>query len=121
MLEASLEKLNEAKAKGAKFLVGSAEKASVASLKPAIITGVTKEMQIADDEAFGPSFSLYVVKTEKEAIDMANDTRYGLNAAVHSMNMDHALEVAKQLDNGQIHINSMTVHDERKCFKPGEM
>ena len=114
IVKASLEKLEDASAKGAGFLVGGPEMATRTSLKPTIVTDVTRDMSISDEEAFGPSFSLYVAKDDNEAIEMANDTSYGLNAAVHSTNMQHALEVAKELDTAQIHVNSMTAHDERK-------
>ncbi|KIX09648.1 uncharacterized protein Z518_00729 [Rhinocladiella mackenziei CBS 650.93] len=112
IINASLDKLNDAQSKGAKFLVGGPERASKSALKPTIVTGVTNGMEIADEEAFGPSFSLYIVKDDKEAIELANATKYGLNAAVHSKDMQHALEVAKEIDTAQIHINSMTAHDE---------
>lgn len=114
IISASLDKLKDAERKGAKFLVGGPEYISQSALKPTIVIGVTKEMEIADEEAFGPSFSLYVAKNDKEAIEMANATKYGLNAAVHSTDMHHALEVAKEIDTAQIHVNSMTAHDERK-------
>lgn len=114
MVQASLDKLKDAQSKGARFLVGGPEWASPFALRPTIVTGVTQEMAISDEEAFGPSFSLYIAQDDKEAIEIANDTRYGLNAAVHSQNMQHALEVAQQLDTAQIHVNSMTAHDERE-------
>ena len=114
IINSSLEKLQDAKQKGAGFLIGGPEKASHSALKPTIITRVTKDMQLSDEEAFGPSFSLYVVNTDQEAIDLANETRYGLNAAVHSTSMDHALSVAREIDTAQVHVNSMTAHDERR-------
>lgn len=118
IINSSLEKLHDAQQKGAKFLVGGPEMASKTALKPTIITGVTKDMTVSDEEAFGPSFSLYVAENDLEAIEMANETSYGLNAAVHSTSMQHALEVAKEIDTGQIHVNSMTAHDERKSSFP---
>lgn len=81
---------------------------------PSIITGVSKEMSLHDEEGFGPSASLYVVKDDAEAVKVANSTRYGLNAAVHSTDMQHALEVAQEIDTAQVHINNMTAHDERE-------
>lgn len=114
IVTASLDKLQDAHRKGATFLVGGPEFATHASLKPTIVTGVTKDMDLADEEAFGPSFSLYIAKNDSEAIEMANATKYGLNAAVHSTDMAHALEVAKEIDTAQVHVNSMTAHDERE-------
>ena len=110
--QASQAKLIDAQKQGAKFLIGGTEIVGEASLKPTILTGVTKSMIIKDEEAFGPSLSLYVAKDDAEAVEMANDTQYGLNAAVHSTDMYRALKVAQQLEYGSIHINNMTVHDE---------
>ncbi len=118
IIGSSLAKLQDAGDKGARFLVGGPERASKSALKPTIVTGVTKTMHISDEEAFGPSFSLYVAEDDQEAIEMANDTQYGLNAAVHSTNMEHAIEVAKEIDTASIHINSMTAHDEREYLPP---
>lgn len=114
MMDQSLQKLQDAKDKGAGFLVGGPEQSSKSGLKPTILTGVTPAMDIADEEAFGPSFSLYVAKDDEEAIEMANATKYGLNAAVHSTRMEHALAVAQELETAQVHVNSMTAHDERE-------
>ena len=114
IINSSLEKLRDAKEKGARFLVGGLEMASKSAPKPTIPMGVTRRMEISDEEAFGPSFSLYTAKDDAEAITLANETRYGLNAAVHSTNMQHALEVAQEIDTAQVHVNSMTAHDERK-------
>ncbi len=114
ILDSSLEKLRDAKEKGACFLIGGPELASSVSLKPTILAGVTKEMSIYDEEAFGPSFSVFIAKNDREAIEMANATKYGLNAAVHSKDMKHALDVAREIDSGSIHVNSMTAHDERR-------
>ncbi|KAL4732968.1 ALDH-like protein [Aspergillus similis] len=112
IIEASREKLIDAERKGAQFLVGGPDKASASALQPTIVMGVKDNMALFDEEAFGPSFTLYVADDDAEAIAIANNTVYGLNAAVHSSNMQHALDVAKQLDTAQVHINNMTAHDE---------
>lgn len=120
MVNAALDKLTDAQTKGAKFLVGGPEKLNKGTLRPTIVTGVTKDMFISDEESFGPSFSLYTAKTEDEAIEIANSTKYGLNAAIHSSDLMRALEVAKKIDTAQVHVNNMTAHDERKfrsCIK----
>jgi len=112
IVKQSHEKLVDAEKKGAKFLVGEAKIHELASLKPVILTNVTKDMDIADEESFGPSMSLYVAKDDEEAIKIANDTVYGMNAAIHSTNMPRALRIARELEYAGVHINGLTVHDE---------
>jgi len=99
---------------GASFVAGSNQWKgdSNASLEPTIITVVTAKDAIYSEETFGPSATLHVAEDEDEAIKIANDTPYGLNAAVHSKDVFAALRVAKQLECGQIHIGTMTEYDE---------
>jgi acyl-CoA reductase-like NAD-dependent aldehyde dehydrogenase len=115
MVKNSNDKLLEAQEKGAKFLAGGPSfDGETPSLKPTILTGVTQAMKIFDEESFGPSVSLYVVKNDQEAIDLVNVSEYGLNAAVHSTNMERAINVARALEVRQCHINNITEHDERE-------
>ncbi|KAJ5863972.1 uncharacterized protein N7529_005888 [Penicillium soppii] len=81
-------------------------------MRPIIVDGVTKEMDMYATESFGPTVSLITVDTEDEAIALANDTEYGLTASVFTSNLFRGLRVAKQIDSGAVHINAMTVHDE---------
>ncbi|KAL4922718.1 Aldehyde/histidinol dehydrogenase [Aspergillus aurantiobrunneus] len=82
------------------------------SLRPIIVGGITKEMDLYATESFGPTVSLLVVDSEEEAIELANDTEYGLTSAVFTSNLFRGLRVAKEIESGAVHINSMTVHDE---------
>jgi acyl-CoA reductase-like NAD-dependent aldehyde dehydrogenase len=99
---------------GAQYVVGANNFIghTGASLQPTIITNVKSGDKVYAEETFGPSATLYVVENEEEAIKLANDTPYGLNAAVHSTDLFAALKVAKRLDFGQVHINTMTLYDE---------
>jgi acyl-CoA reductase-like NAD-dependent aldehyde dehydrogenase len=106
--------LVDAERKGAKYIFGKAEFLSDISLAPALLTGVTKEMSIWDEETFGPSASVFVVDNDNEAVVLANDSVYGLNAAVHTGNMQRALNVGNRLEVGQVHVNALTENDERK-------
>src|SRR5207248_2052691 len=105
------EVLKDAEEKGAKFLCGGLEYLSETSLKPTLVTNVSKDARIADEETFGPSASVYIAEDDDEAIKMANDSAYGLNAAVHSTSWEHAYIVGKQLEYGQVQINNMTCTD----------
>jgi aldehyde dehydrogenase (NAD+) len=69
---------------------------------PTLFADVTNDMAIASDEIFGPVLSVIPYDTEEEAIALANDTRYGLNNAVASGNLQRALNVALQLESGVV-------------------
>jgi len=56
--------------------------------------------------------SIIEASSEEAAIEIANDTRYGLSSAIFSSNVGHALELAKRINSGMCHINGATVHDE---------
>lgn len=107
--------LIDAQDKGADFIMGGPEYLSTTSLKPTIVTNVSRDARIRDEETFGPSVSVYVTEDDDDAISIANDSAYGLSAAVHSGSWEHAYKVARQLDYGQVHVNNMTTGDSRKC------
>jgi benzaldehyde dehydrogenase (NAD) len=69
-------------------------------------------MRAYGEESFGPLASIVVVDGVEQAIEVANDTDYGLAAAVFSANVPAALEVAQRIQSGMCHINDATVHDE---------
>jgi acyl-CoA reductase-like NAD-dependent aldehyde dehydrogenase len=102
--------VGDAVKRGAKVLLtGDAQ----GTIMPAtIVDHVTPEMQIFREESFGPSVSITRFKTVDEAIRLANDTEYGLSAAVFGKDVARAFEVAKRIDSGMCHINGPTVHDE---------
>lgn len=83
-----------------------------ASLKPTIVTNVRPSDRLYDEETFGPSASLCVVENEVEAIKLANESSYGLNAAVHSKDVFGVLRVARELEYGQFNVNTTTEFDE---------
>ncbi len=112
------DRLCEAQNKGASFILGDQTYKGPAELCPTIVTGVTRDMSLFDTESFGPSVSVYVVKDDEEAIAVANDSLYGLNASIHTANISRAITVARQLEFGQVHINSMTTHNERMSINP---
>lgn len=80
--------------------------------QPTILTHVTKDMTLCYEETFGPVTAIYSVANIDEALDMANDTRYGLSAAVCTTNINSALMLAQNIDAGMVHINAPTLHDE---------
>jgi acyl-CoA reductase-like NAD-dependent aldehyde dehydrogenase len=77
-----------------------------------VLDKVTPHMRIYHEETFGPAVSVVRVKDMNEAVRVANDTEYGLAAAVFGSDISRALEVAKKLEAGSTHINGPTVQDE---------
>ncbi|UNI18392.1 hypothetical protein JDV02_004663 [Purpureocillium takamizusanense] len=81
-------------------------------MRPVVLTNVDKTMDLYENESFGPSVSLFTFKTIEEAVALANDTDYGLSAAVFTRDLAAGFRLAEGLESGAVHINSMTVHDE---------
>jgi aldehyde dehydrogenase (NAD+) len=74
-------------------------------IRPTVFSGVNNEMTIAREEIFGPVLTMIPYETEEEAIQVANDTPYGLAGYVQSENIDHARAVAAKIRAGNVHIN----------------
>ena len=72
---------------------------------PTVFAGVTPSMTIAREEIFGPVLSILAYDSEDEAVDIANDTPYGLAAGVWSADQEHAVAVGRRLKAGQVEIN----------------
>jgi acyl-CoA reductase-like NAD-dependent aldehyde dehydrogenase len=102
--------IDDAVAKGARQVAGGA--ADGVLMSAVVLDGVTSAMEIYAEESFGPSVSVIRVKDEAEAIAVANDTEYGLSAAVFTRDIARGLRVAKQIQSGICHVNGPTVHDE---------
>ena len=73
--------------------------------RPTVFGNVTRNMTIAREEIFGPVLAIMPYDSEAEAIEIANDSEFGLAAYVQSANLDHARRVGRQLRAGQVHIN----------------
>jgi acyl-CoA reductase-like NAD-dependent aldehyde dehydrogenase len=82
-------------------------------LMPAtVIDRVTPAMKLFREETFGPVVAITRARDEAQAIALANDTEYGLSAAVFTRDLARGLRVARQIQSGMCHINGPTVHDE---------
>lgn len=102
--------IDEAVASGAETLV-SGETEGVL-MPPHVLDRVTPSMRLFRDESFGPVVGIIRVRDEAEAIELANDTEYGLSAAVFTRDAGRGLRVARQIKSGVCHVNGPTVHDE---------
>jgi aldehyde dehydrogenase (NAD+) len=74
-------------------------------VKPTVFADVRNDMTIAVEEIFGPVLCILPYDSEEQAIQMANDTVYGLSGYVQSSSLEHAQKVAKQLRTGMVHLN----------------
>jgi acyl-CoA reductase-like NAD-dependent aldehyde dehydrogenase len=74
-------------------------------IQPTVFSNVTNDMTIAREEIFGPVLSIIPYDTEEEAIEIANDTPYGLSGAVWGGTKEHAIEIAQRLRTGQVDVN----------------
>jgi benzaldehyde dehydrogenase (NAD) len=112
--EAAMERVSglvdDARERGAEVLAGG--EAAGTCYPPTVLLGVNSEMRVYNEESFGPLASIVVVDGAEEAVEVANDTEYGLSAAVFSANVPAALELAQRIQSGICHINDTTVHDE---------
>jgi len=102
--------IEDATSKGARVLCGGR---TDGVLMPATaIDGVTKEMRLYAEESFGPVVGIIRARDENDAVRIANDTEYGLSAAVFTRDLARGLRIARQIRSGMCHINGPTVHDE---------
>ena len=98
--------VTDAQAQGATVATGG-RKMNIpgAFFEPKILTGVTSDMTIANEEAFGPVLSVRKFGADEEAIKIANGTPYGLVGGVFTSNLDRATRAARQLRAGQVFVN----------------
>ncbi len=95
--------IKQAVSDGAVLLTGGARDKTI--IKPAIVCGVNPNSAFAQDELFGPAIAVSSANGIKEAITLANSTVYGLGAGVFTKNVDVAIQSAREIDAGIIHIN----------------
>ncbi|KAL3484148.1 putative aldehyde dehydrogenase [Aspergillus germanicus] len=77
-----------------------------------VVTGLTKEMALYEVESFGPILGILTVENEDAMMDIIQESKYGLSSSIISKDHYRALELARSIRAGAVHVNSMTVHDE---------
>src|SRR5699024_6165263 len=109
-LEGLKKKITQAKEEGATVSLEGTINGRLVS--PHVFTDVTRDMEIAREEIFGPLIGVMKANDEDHAIELANDPEFGLSAAVYSRDIDHASQVGLRIESGMVHINDLTVNDE---------
>lgn len=100
----------DATEKGAKVVAGGKRNGTI--VEATLLDGVKSQMKIYNEESFGPVKSIIRVSGVDEAVRVANDTEYGLSAAVFGRDIKRAFAVSKRIQSGICHINGPTVADE---------
>lgn len=85
-------------------------------VSPTVLTGVTQSMTSANEEIFGPVWSVMVVDSLEDAVALANSSQYGLAASIWTSNVTKAEEAARNLDTGNVFVNDIVKSDPRMPF-----
>jgi benzaldehyde dehydrogenase (NAD) len=102
--------LDKSISQGARLLAGGTTEGLF--MRPAVLTGVTPSVVAFSEEIFGPVAILVPFETDDEAVSLANDTEYGLSAAIVSRNVGRAMAIGDRLRAGLVHVNDQTVNDD---------
>jgi succinate-semialdehyde dehydrogenase/glutarate-semialdehyde dehydrogenase len=99
--------VEDAVSRGAHLVTGGKPRPDVGPyfFEPTVLTGVTDEMILCDEETFGPVVAVYPVSSDEEAVERANDSPYGLNAVVVSKDARMGRTIAQQLHSGTVNVN----------------
>ncbi len=99
--------VEDARKKGAKIETGGKRKEGRGYFYPStVITGITDEMRLTQEEPFGPVLPIVPIKSAEEGIERANETRYGLTASIWTKNAELGKKIAAKLDVGTVSLNS---------------
>jgi acyl-CoA reductase-like NAD-dependent aldehyde dehydrogenase len=101
----------DARAKGARVLTGgsSRQAGATAYYEPTVLAGVDHSMLIMNEETFGPVIPVMAVRDADEALRLANDSRYGLNASVWTADIDRGVSLARQIETGSACVNECLI------------
>jgi succinate-semialdehyde dehydrogenase/glutarate-semialdehyde dehydrogenase len=110
------EQLRDAKAKGARVLMGGQTFIKGLFFTPCAVVNTKPDMKVLTEEVFGPIAPIIIVKSEDEAIAVANRTEFGLGAAIWSRNIDRAERLASKIEAGFVAINDIVRSDPRLPF-----
>ncbi len=109
--------VDDALNRGAKTLVGgTTHELGGNFFQPTVLAGVTSDMRVAKEEIFGPIAPVFTFKDDQEAIELANDTEFGLASYFYSNNLPRVWKVAEQLEYGMVGLNVGIIANEVAPF-----
>ncbi len=112
-----IEQVEDAKRLGARVVTGGEViEHNGYFYRPTILLNTTKEMRVVKEEVFGPVAPIITFQNEQEAIELANDTPFGLGGSIWSKDLRRAKRLAKELECGSVFVNSMVKSDPRMPF-----
>jgi succinate-semialdehyde dehydrogenase/glutarate-semialdehyde dehydrogenase len=85
-------------------------------VQPALLVDVKKGMSVYEEETFGPLAALITVRDEEQAIQVANDHRYGLGGSVWTRDAERGQRIAREVESGSVFINALMHSDSRLPF-----
>lgn len=117
-VERLLELVKQTEDEGAQLVLGGTHQESV--LMPTVLADVKPEQEIVQQELFGPVAIIMKAEDEQHAVQLANDTPYGLSGSVFTGNLERGYQVAQQIESGMVHVNDQSVNDEAHVMFGGE-
>jgi succinate-semialdehyde dehydrogenase / glutarate-semialdehyde dehydrogenase len=100
--------------KGATILTGGKRLYDTGAFyAPTVVTKTTKEMRVVNEEVFGPVMPILIVKSDEEAIKLANNTPFGLGGSVWTKNLERGEQLARRIEAGSVFVNFITKSDPR--------
>lgn len=102
--------IDDAVSKGAKLLTGGETHGGV--LEPSVLVGVKPGMEVYNEESFGPLAAVYEARDYEHAVELANDTSYGLSSGIVTNDLQKAFDFALRIEAGSVHINDNAFDDD---------
>lgn len=112
------EKIELARAEGARAVVDGETVGRV--VPPHVFVDVTPDMELAQEEIFGPVVGVLEARDEAHALELANDHRFGLSSSVYTQNLDRGVQFGLQLQAGMTYVNEIPIQDEAHIAFGGE-
>jgi len=111
------EQVKDAVSRGAHVRVGGKQREGRGAFyEPTVLDNVDLGMKVMEEEVFGPVAPVYIVKDEAEAVQIANDSEFGLGASLWTSDFDRAKRLAQEIQSGLVFVNALTKSDPRMPF-----
>ncbi len=117
-VESVTAKIDKARSEGARELLSGPIEGRV--IAPHVFADVTADMELFREEIFGPVVGIIKAESEEHALELANDTEFGLSSAVYTRDLTRGVRFARRIEAGMTHVNDITVNDEAHVMFGGE-